>query len=50
VPEELAAMLPKLIDKFVVFSVLWGAGGSTDGASRPKFDAFLKGKLTLTLT
>ena len=43
-------MLPKLIDKFVVFSVLWGAGGSTDGASRPKFDAFLKGKLTLTLT
>ena len=45
VPEHLAAALPKLIERFVVFSVLWGAGASTDGASRPKFDAFLKGRL-----
>ena len=30
VPDELKAALPKLIEKFCVFAVLWGAGGMRD--------------------
>ena len=45
VPEELCAALPAVIEKCDVFAVLWGAGGSLDGASRPKVDTFLKEQL-----
>jgi dynein heavy chain len=45
VPEELAAALPKLLEKLVVFSVIWGAGASTDSASRSKFDLYIRERL-----
>ena len=44
VPAELTAALPKLLEKLVFFSVVWGACASTDQASRLKFDAFLREK------
>jgi len=46
VPEELSAALPKLLEKLVVFSVIWGAGASTDAASRAAFDVYLRERLT----
>ena len=45
VPPELAEALPSLVERFVLFAVLWGAGGALDAKSRLKFDAFLRAKL-----
>jgi dynein heavy chain len=45
VADELAAQLPLVLEKVVVFAVVWGAGGSSDTASRNKFDKFVREKL-----
>ena len=44
-PHILAAALPSLLEKLVVFSVIWGAGASTDAPSRTKFDTYLRARL-----
>eukprot|EP00965_Chrysotila_dentata_P015717 520208-Pleurochrysis_carterae.AAC.2 len=45
VPPELALALPSLIEKMVLFGVVWGSGASCDTASRLRFDTFLRGEL-----
>jgi dynein heavy chain len=50
-PEGLIDQLPKCIEKFVVYAIVWGACASSDNASRKKIDVELReliAKLELT--
>ena len=41
-PEGLIEQLPKCLDKFALFAVIWGACATSDNASRKKTDLFLR--------
>jgi len=41
-PEGLIEQLPKCIERFTLFAVIWGACASSDNASRKKTDVYLR--------
>ena len=47
-PEGLIEQLPKCLDKFVLFAVIWGACATSDNASRKKIDMQLRELLANT--
>lgn len=38
-------MIPKLIEPWFVFALIWSVGGSCDGDSRKKFSEFVRKKM-----
>ena len=47
-PEGLIEQLPKCLEKFVAFSVIWGCCATSDGASRKNIDAEFRQLLNTT--
>ena len=47
-PEGLIEQLPKCLEKFVMFAIIWGACATSDNASRKKIDLHFRGLLEST--
>ena len=45
ISQDMIDMIPKLIEPWFIFALVWSVGGSCDGDSRKKFSEYVRKKM-----